>query len=114
MLFHFFYQWASLLALLGSAAVALWRGGWPERLGGGAMILAWAATTLLYNSIQQQGLQIAPNSAAVPKRWAGMPWRRRSAKAFRSRQRANCSCKRARRARPPRGPPPGASWRTRS
>ncbi len=39
----YLYQWASLAALLIAAGVALWRGGWPERLGGVAMILAWFA-----------------------------------------------------------------------
>lgn len=56
----FLYQWASLIALLVTVAVAFWRGGWHERLGGGAMILAWVATALVYNSIQQRGAQIAP------------------------------------------------------
>lgn len=55
----YLYQWASLAALLIAAGVALWRGGWPERLGGGAMIAAWFATGLVYNTIQPFGPQAA-------------------------------------------------------
>lgn len=55
----YLYQWASLAALLIAAGVALWRGGWPERLGGGAMILAWFATGLFYNNLQRFGPQTA-------------------------------------------------------
>lgn len=60
MLFHFLYQWASLLVLLLTAAAAAWRGGWPERLGAAAMVLAWAATAVVYNSIQLRGFQAGP------------------------------------------------------
>lgn len=60
MFFHFFYQWASLLVLLTTATTALWRGGWPERFGASAMVVAWIATGLVYNSILQRGAQIGP------------------------------------------------------
>lgn len=60
MFFHFFYQWISLLVLAATAATALWRGGWPERLGAGAMIAAWLGTGLVYNSILQRGAQLGP------------------------------------------------------
>lgn len=60
MLFHFFYQWASFAVLLITVSAAFWRGGWPERLAAGAMIAAWLGTALLYNSILQRGVQIAP------------------------------------------------------
>jgi len=53
------YQWASLAALLIATGVALWRGGWPERLAGAAMILAWFATGVFYNSNQRFGPQTA-------------------------------------------------------
>lgn len=52
-------QWSSLAALLITAGVALWRGGWPERLAGVAMILAWFATCFLYNIHQKFGPQTA-------------------------------------------------------
>lgn len=55
----FFYQWASLAALLIATGVALWRGGWPERVAAVAMILAWFATALFYNSLQRFGPQTA-------------------------------------------------------
>lgn len=60
MLFHFLYQWASLAALLVTAGVATWRGAWPERAGAAAMVLAWVASALVYNSIQLRGFQVAP------------------------------------------------------
>ncbi len=60
MLFHFFYQWASLGALLIVACVALWRGGWPERVAAIAMTAAWLATGIVYNNILQRGVQVAP------------------------------------------------------
>ncbi|WP_297512642.1 hypothetical protein [uncultured Caulobacter sp.] len=50
-------QWSSLAALLITAGVALWRGGWPERLAGAAMILAWFATGYLYDNDQKFGPQ---------------------------------------------------------
>ncbi len=52
-------QWSSLAALLITAGVALWRGGWPERLAGVAMILAWFATCFVYNIHQKFGPQTA-------------------------------------------------------
>jgi len=52
-------QWSSLAALLITAGVALWRGGWPERLAGAAMIVAWFATGFLYNNQQKFGPQTA-------------------------------------------------------
>ncbi|USQ98629.1 hypothetical protein [Caulobacter sp. RL271] len=52
-------QWSSLAALLITAGLALWRGGWPERLAGVAMILAWFATYFLYNYHQKFGPQTA-------------------------------------------------------
>ena len=55
----YLYQWSSLAALLIATGVALWRGGWPERLAGVAMILAWFATGFLYNSHQRFGPQTA-------------------------------------------------------
>lgn len=60
MFFHFFYQWASLIVLLVTAATAFWRGGWPERLSASAMIVAWVATGVLYNSILLRGTQAGP------------------------------------------------------
>lgn len=60
MFFHFFYQWASLLVLAATATAALWRGHWPERFGAGAMVAAWIATGVVYNSIQQRGAQTGP------------------------------------------------------
>jgi hypothetical protein len=56
----FLNQWASLIVLLITVTVAFWRGGWHERLGGGAMVVAWLATALVYNSLQLRGAQIAP------------------------------------------------------
>jgi hypothetical protein len=55
----FLYQWASLAALLISTGVALWRGGWPERMAAAAMILAWVASSLLYNTRLWFGPQTA-------------------------------------------------------
>ena len=55
----FLYQWASLAALLISAGVGLWRGGWPERLAAVAMILAWIATGLFYKTHLWFGPQTA-------------------------------------------------------
>lgn len=55
----FLYQWASLAALLISSGVALWRGGWPERLAAIAMILAWLATGLFYKTRLWFGPQTA-------------------------------------------------------
>lgn len=55
----FLYQWASLAALLISTGVALWRGGWPERLAAAAMILAWIASALLYKTRLWFGPQTA-------------------------------------------------------
>lgn len=55
----FLYQWASLGALLISTGVALWRGGWPERLAAAAMILAWIASALLYKTRLWFGPQTA-------------------------------------------------------
>lgn len=55
----FFYQWASLAALLISTGVALWRGGWPERLAAIAMILAWIASALLFKTRLWFGPQTA-------------------------------------------------------
>lgn len=57
--FSHLYQWASLAALLTAAGVAIWRGGWPERLAGGAMILAWFATGLFYKTHLWFGPQTA-------------------------------------------------------
>lgn len=57
--FSHFYQWFSLAALLGSTGLALWRGGWPERLAATAMILAWVASTLLYKTHLRFGPQTA-------------------------------------------------------
>jgi len=65
MLFHFLYQWASLAALAIATGVGFWRGGWPERVSGVAMILAWLATALLYNSIQLHGTEVGPVLADV-------------------------------------------------
>ncbi|MGH1560969.1 hypothetical protein ACRAWD_31170 [Caulobacter segnis] len=45
--------------MLITAGLALWRGGWPERLAGVAMILAWFATYFLYNYHQKFGPQTA-------------------------------------------------------
>jgi hypothetical protein len=59
MSFSHLYQWISLAALLTSTGVALWRGGWPERLAGGAMILAWFATGVFYKSHLWFGPQTA-------------------------------------------------------
>lgn len=56
--FNHLYQWASLAVLLTSTGVALWRGGWPERLAAAAMILAWFATGLVYRSQLWFGPQI--------------------------------------------------------
>ena len=55
----YLYQWASLAALLIATGAALWRGGWPERLAGAAMILAWFATGVFYDSDQRFGPQVA-------------------------------------------------------
>jgi hypothetical protein len=57
MFLHFFYQWASLIALVVAVTVALWRGEWPERVGAAAMIIAWLATPLVQNSLQRWGVQ---------------------------------------------------------
>lgn len=59
MSFSHLYQWISLAALLISTGVALWRGGWPERLAAGAMILAWLASGLLYKTRLWFGPQTA-------------------------------------------------------
>lgn len=59
MSFSHIYQWISLAALLISTGVALWRGGWPERLAAGAMILAWLASGLLYKTRLWFGPQTA-------------------------------------------------------
>lgn len=50
MFFVHLYQWVSFASLLITAGVAFWRGGWPERVAAGAMILAWFASSLLYKS----------------------------------------------------------------
>lgn len=55
----FLYQWASLAALLISTGVALWRGGWPERVAAVAMILAWIASALLFKTRLWFGPQTA-------------------------------------------------------
>ncbi|HJV41698.1 hypothetical protein [Caulobacter sp.] len=60
MLFHFLYQWASLVALLVTVGAAAWRGAWPERFGAAAMVVAWVASALVYNSILLRGFQVAP------------------------------------------------------
>lgn len=52
-------QWVSLAALLIATGTALWRGRWPERVVGVAMILAWFATGFLYDSQQRFGPQTA-------------------------------------------------------
>ncbi|PHY21220.1 hypothetical protein [Caulobacter sp. BP25] len=57
MALNYLYQWASLAALLISTGVALWRGGWPERLAASAMIVAWFSTGWLYDSEQRFGPQ---------------------------------------------------------
>ena len=57
MLFNALYQWASLIALAITAAVGLWRGGWPERTAAAAMVLAWFATSLVHNTLQRWGVQ---------------------------------------------------------
>jgi hypothetical protein len=57
MLFHFVYQWASLAALLATAAVAIWRGAWPERAGATAMIAAWVLSALFQSSLQRWGVK---------------------------------------------------------
>jgi len=59
MSFSHLYQWISLAALLTSTGVAVWRGGWPERLAGAAMILAWFASGLFYKSHLWFGPQTA-------------------------------------------------------
>ena len=55
--FHALYQWASLLALLISCGVAVWRGGWPERSGAVAMALAWLGSAFAQRSLQLWGPQ---------------------------------------------------------
>lgn len=57
MFLHFLYQWASLIALTATATTALWRGEWPERTGAAAMVIAWFATPVVQNSLQQWGVQ---------------------------------------------------------
>ncbi len=57
MSFRYLYQWMSLGALLISAGVAFWRGGWSERCSGAAMILAWVATAALHHGLQLWGVQ---------------------------------------------------------
>lgn len=59
MSFSYLYQWISLVALLMTAGVAVWRGGWPERLAAVAMSLAWFASGLLYKQTLWFGLQTA-------------------------------------------------------
>ena len=51
MTFGAFYQWANLLALLLSTGVAVWRGGWPERIAAVAMAAAWLATATALASV---------------------------------------------------------------
>jgi len=50
MSFAHLYQWVSLFGLLATTGVALWRGGWPERIAAVAMVLAWFASAFLYKS----------------------------------------------------------------
>lgn len=57
MIFHSLYQWASFLALVVTVAAGLWLGRWPERLGAGAMLVAWLATALSLNGTQLWGPQ---------------------------------------------------------
>jgi hypothetical protein len=59
MSFAHFYQWVSFASLLITAGVAVWRGGWPERVAAAAMILAWFASGLLYKSQLWLGPQTA-------------------------------------------------------
>jgi len=57
MTFGAFYQWANLLALLLSTGVAVWRGGWPERIAAVAMAAAWLASAILHDADQLHGPQ---------------------------------------------------------
>jgi hypothetical protein len=57
MTLHTLHQWASLVFLLLSSGTALWLGGWPERVAGTAMVVAWFATAVLLSRIQLWGLE---------------------------------------------------------
>lgn len=57
MVLHFIYQWASLIVLVITAAIALWRGGGPERMAAVAMVVAWFATVFVQNNLQRFGVQ---------------------------------------------------------
>jgi len=57
MSFRYLYQWISLAAVILAAGVALWRGGWPERWAGAAMLMAWIATAALHHGLQLWGVQ---------------------------------------------------------
>jgi hypothetical protein len=57
MLLTAFYQWASLIALVLSAAAGLWRGGWPERAAAFGMVGAWFVSALFQSSLQRRGVQ---------------------------------------------------------
>ena len=59
MTFKYLYQWVSLVLLVLATGTALWRGRWPERLAGAAMVLAWLATGVLYDSLKSFGPQTA-------------------------------------------------------
>jgi hypothetical protein len=57
MTLHTVHQWASLVFLLLSSGTALWLGGWPERVAGAAMVVAWFATAVILSKIQLWGLE---------------------------------------------------------
>jgi len=57
MTLHTLHQWASLVFLLLSSGVALSLGGWPERVAGAAMVVAWFATAVLLSRTRLSGLE---------------------------------------------------------